>query len=64
MATYRLYFIGRDGHFEKAIPFESPNEDEAIAAADDLADGRPMELWRAQRRLKVYEATDERRAQR
>ncbi len=51
MSSYRLYFIGRDGRFEKAVQMEHPDDESAIAEAKTLAEGRPVELWNLDRRV-------------
>jgi hypothetical protein len=43
---YRLFFMGSRGHFEGVIEMEAEDDELAILAAEDLADGRAMELWR------------------
>ena len=58
--SYRLYFVGRDGHFDKAVPLEQPDDDAAVAAAFQLSEGRPMELWRGARPVRFYEAAPQR----
>ena len=45
MAQYRVYAIGRDGHYSGAEHVECPSVQEAIQTAEQLANGRDVELW-------------------
>lgn len=60
MLTYRLYFLGVDGHFVGAEPFECAGDEEAIERARAEADGRASELWQQAR--KVMDLPDERQS--
>ena len=45
MSEYRIYTIGRDGHFSNAENIECADDHEAIAKARRAIDGRDVELW-------------------
>jgi hypothetical protein len=46
---YRAYIIGDDGHFIDAEPIICENDDAAIKRAEQLVNGRAIELWSGQR---------------
>lgn len=55
MLYYRLYFFDRfSGHIVHFREFEAESDDAAIGLADGWVDGRPMELWNRDRRLKKW----------
>jgi hypothetical protein len=57
MASYRLYFIGRDDHIVKAEVVDCPSDDDAIAAARAACEGHPtVEVWERARRVKRIDA--------
>jgi len=62
MLYYRLYFFdGFSGHIDHFREFEAESDDAAIALSDGWVDGRAMELWNRDRRLKRWlseQATD------
>ncbi|MCR5876595.1 hypothetical protein LRS10_22055 [Phenylobacterium sp. J426] len=53
MPDYRLYFLGRDGHIQQAADIEAASDEAALEVAQQMADGRPMELWQRAFRLAV-----------
>jgi hypothetical protein len=55
MAHYRAYFIGRDGHFMKAIDLICEDDDAARKRARQMVDGHDIELWQQDRRLEKFE---------
>ena len=56
MSYYRLYFMDRfSGHIDHFREFEADSDSAAIATAEGWADGRPMELWNRQRKLKRWD---------
>lgn len=56
MLYYRLYYFDRfSGHIDHFREFEAADDAAAIAIADQWNDGRPMELWNRQRRLKRWD---------
>ena len=56
MLYYRLYFMDRfSGHIEHHREFEAEDDEAAIATAEGWREGRPMELWNLQRKLKHWD---------
>jgi hypothetical protein len=52
MLEYRVYLIGRDGHFKGVEPIVCTDDDEAIAAAKRLViEGCNVELWQRDRKV-------------
>lgn len=45
MASYRLYFVDRNGHIGRAMEFEARSDDEALAFVDEVAPSERVELW-------------------
>lgn len=58
MPHYRAYFIGRDGHFEKAIDLDCANDEAAQESARQLVDGHDVELWQRDRRIAKFEGKE------
>ena len=57
MGGYRLYFMDRfTGHIETRREFFAEDDAAAMAIADQLSSGRPMELWEGEHKLKRWEA--------
>jgi hypothetical protein len=57
MLYYRLYYFDRfSGHIDHFREFEAEDDLSAVGVAERWSDGRPMELWNRQRRLKRWEA--------
>jgi hypothetical protein len=57
MLYYRLYFFDRfSGHIDHFREFEAESDDAAVALADGWSDGRAMELWNRDRRLKRWQS--------
>jgi hypothetical protein len=55
MLYYRLYFFDRfSGHIDHFREFEAESDVAATGLAEGWADGRPMELWNRDRRLKRW----------
>ena len=55
MNYYRLYFMDRfSGHIEHFREFEAGGDAIALEIAEGWRDGRPMELWAGQRKLKHW----------
>lgn len=58
MLYYRLYYFdGSSGHIDHFREFEAADDESAIGLAERSGDGRCMELWNRQRRLRRWEAT-------
>ena len=49
MSEYRAYIIGEDGHFIDAAPLICEDDDAALKQAEQLVNGRPIELWSGKR---------------
>jgi hypothetical protein len=49
MGTYRVYVIGLDGHFVRAIQLDCLNDKAAIETAKQLINGHHIELWQLDR---------------
>ena len=45
MPAFRIYLVGRDGHFQSAKDIECADDQEAIQNAQQLVDGHDVELW-------------------
>jgi hypothetical protein len=55
MTHYRAYFIGRDGHFIKAVDIVCDDDESAKKRTRDMADGFDVELWQQHRRIEKFE---------
>jgi hypothetical protein len=49
MKDYRAYTVGDDGHFDGFEPLICDNDDDAVAKACSLLDGKDIELWNGAR---------------
>jgi hypothetical protein len=49
MTDYRIYVIGSDGHFVRAIQLDCPNDAAAIESAMQFINGHDIELWQRER---------------
>lgn len=56
MSDYRLYFLGRDGHIQAAEELDCETDEAGRQSADDLSDGRAMELWAGARLVAKFPA--------
>jgi hypothetical protein len=57
MASYRLFFFGRDNHIVKAEVVDCPTDDDAIAAARAVCGEHPaVEVWELARRVERVSA--------
>ena len=54
MSDYRIYVIGTDGRFVKAVPLDCPNDDTAIESARRLVNGHDIELWQSGRKVAYF----------
>jgi len=53
---YRLYFIDRfSGHIDHFREFEADSDSAAIHLAEHWSNGKPMELWNRDRRLRRWD---------
>jgi len=54
---YRLYYFDRfSGHIDHFREFEAEDDGAATTVAERWNDGRPMELWNRERRLKRWDS--------
>jgi len=51
---FRLYFMDRRNHVEQGLDLEYATVAAAVRAVAGYADGRPMELWRQAKRIKLF----------
>jgi hypothetical protein len=49
MTDYRVYVIGLDGHFVKAVELDRANDSAAIETAEQFIDGHDLEVWQGDR---------------
>ena len=54
VVDFRLYFLGRGGRIVEARELECEDDDAAIMAVEGQRDGRAMELWRRDRRIRSF----------
>lgn len=52
---YRLYFFNGPGRFVMAHEFEAPQDEIAILIAEGWREGRGMELWQQNRKVRRWE---------
>ena len=56
MLYYRLYYFDAfSGHIDHFREFEAKDDAAAISLAEQWGNGRPMELWNRERRLKRWD---------
>lgn len=51
---YRLFFFDRQTHIDRAHEFEARDDQAAMRIAKGWREGRRMELWQRDRRVKVW----------
>ncbi len=57
MRYYRLYFLDRfSGHIDHFREFEADDDAAAVIVAEGWIDGRPMELWNHDRKLRQWDS--------
>jgi hypothetical protein len=56
MPDYRVYVIGSDGHFLRAIQLDCRDDAAAIESAKQLIDGNDIELWQRDRRIARFDS--------
>jgi hypothetical protein len=50
MRTYRIFFLGQDGHIKQPPEIvECPDDQTAVEMAQQLLDGRTVEIWESSR---------------
>ena len=52
---YRLFFFDGAAHIEKAHEYDTSDDQAAIRIAEGWREGRRMELWQRDRRVKVWD---------
>ena len=52
---YRLFFFDGAAHIDRAHEFEARDDEVAIRIAEGWREGRKMELWQRDRRVKVWD---------
>jgi hypothetical protein len=57
MTGYRVYVIGIDGHFLRAIELVCPDDESAKEYARQLIDGHDLELWQGDRKVEAFKHT-------
>lgn len=62
MADFRLYFLDKGDHIVEARNLECTDDDAAVRAVESLRDGRSMELWRRDRRIRSFPTAEQHRA--
>jgi hypothetical protein len=55
MAEYRIYVIGADGHFIRAINLNCADDKAAIESAKQFIGDRGLELWQRDRKIATFE---------
>jgi hypothetical protein len=55
MSEYRVYIIGSDGHFIRAIQLDCADDKAAIESAKQLVNGHDVELWQLDRKVAKFE---------
>jgi hypothetical protein len=53
--SYRAFFFDRAGHIERAHEFKAEDDEAATRIAEAWREGRTMELWQQERRLKRWD---------
>jgi hypothetical protein len=57
MPDYRIYIVGSNGHFSDVVTLESADDSEATRQAEQLVDGRAIELWQRARKIATFDAS-------
>jgi hypothetical protein len=55
MTDYRVYVVGNDGHFVRAVQLDCPDDNAAIESAKQFVDGLDVELWQRDRRVARFD---------
>jgi hypothetical protein len=59
MPDYRAYIMGPDGHIQNRVELRCDDDAEAIRLAEQLVDGRDIELWQLDRHIETFRHTSE-----
>ena len=54
MPEYRAYIVNDDGHFIRAVDFETRDDEAAKEQAKQLVDGHDVELWQLHRKIGTF----------
>ena len=54
MAEYRVYIVGDDGHFLRAVDIFCDDDEAAKDRAKQLVDGHDVELWQLDRKIGTF----------
>ena len=54
MPEYRAYIVNDDGHFIRAVDFETRDDEAAKERAKQLVDGHDVELWQLYRKIGTF----------
>jgi hypothetical protein len=52
---YRLFFLNGAGHIDRVHEFEADDDEAAIKISEGWREGRRMELWRRDRKVKRWD---------
>lgn len=55
MQYYRLYFFDGAAHIERVHEFEAKDDEAAVRISESWREGRRMELWHRDQRVKVWD---------
>ena len=55
MPEYRVYVVGKDGHFQRSIQLVCSSDEAAKQEAEKLIDGHDVELWQRDRKIARFE---------
>jgi hypothetical protein len=59
MPDYRAYIMGPDGHVQNRVELRCDDDAETIRLAEQLVDGRDIELWQLDRHIETLRHTAE-----
>jgi hypothetical protein len=54
LPDFRLYYLDKRDRIVEARELECMDDDDAIRAVEAQRDGRAMELWRRDRRIRIF----------
>jgi hypothetical protein len=55
LASYRAYFLNKDGHIVRAVELACESDDDASKEALRLLNGQAIELWERARMIARFE---------
>ncbi len=55
MSDYRVYVIGSDGRFVRAVQLDCSDDAAAIESAKQFIEGHDIELWQRDRRIARFD---------